>query len=465
MKCPYCGKSTEDNSVFCEFCGKKLDPAAGAAINSAGKSVAGPPLSGSFNLRDAANAMIQAAKKREHAFPEEPDGGGSRCTCLHVEYAVNRFLLAGAQMPLEIRIRIDSREVKQVLLWLVAAVGGKEEICPVPTDELRFEEFVPLVIPYYLRDPSIRGMFNATFYFGCIFEHEIRFYQMAVRHTVYAKGESKQSIIANISADGGSVVDMSSLKSLADSSSNGDILIERANNEPARYKAMPLTETVWRPERCFVSGHTYVCDMLTLEWGGVQYHICGKDTVKLGRKSELNDFSILDWENAGNDHEWPNNTVSRRHAQIHYCIDTAFLTDSSSFGTFIDGIKSEIADKSRIPLPATAEIRMGDIALQMEMQRCEQRPEAPVCKNCMAGKVKAVTLFRKDALPEVYLMIWQCCDLGKLDRKLEGFTVFRRNGGFIIRKPDGNFTNLIPNETITYDNMAIEVKTFKQHGF
>ncbi len=464
MICPKCGKENEEGSRFCEDCRAVLVSPKAPEAAAPPPSTAEPPADGKWNLETEAENLYADSRQRQSAFSGEGNVH-SRCPHLRVEYAMNRFLLAGAQMPLEIRITIEQREVRQVLLWFAASVGGRSELHPIPTDELAFGQAVPLVIPYYLGDTNISGMLMAKFYFGCILPDRIKFYQMDVRHTIYAKGQSAQSIIATISADGGSVVDMGNLKSLASGASNGDALLERANREPARFQVMPLKETVWRPERHFIAGKTFESASLTLEYKGRKIHICGKPTVKIGRKPELNDLVIVDWVNACRETDYPNNTISRQHAQIHFCGDSVNIIDTSSYGTFINGLKPDFAGNAGIELPDDAEIRLGDIALNMEIQRCEQKPEQPICKNCLGGKVKSMILTRQDRLPEDYLLVWQCCELGYLFRELEGVAVYRRNDGFLMRTAPGEFRHLVPGSTISFRDQTIEVKNFKQHGF
>lgn len=458
MICPHCRETLEEGSAFCEFCGKAL---AVAAENPPEAPVpAAADAGGKFDLDAAAETLLRDAKERKSASAEPvPESG---CPYCFVEYAVNRFLLEGAEMPLEVRIRIDSKKLKSLLLWFAPSAGGKTELVPVSTEELQFGRAVPIAVPYH---PLVGGVLDANFYFGCVLEGGVEFYRMNVRPMVFTREQSSASIVATISNSERAVLDLSELRKFADSNPGAAMLIQKANDEPAKFRPMPLVETVWRPEQHFVPGRTYPCDALTLEYKGCRYQLCGKETVKLGRKPELNDFAVLDWVNARNDREYPNNTVSRSHVQIHFCGDSVNIIDTSSYGTFVNGVKPEIAGNAGIPLPNEAELRLGDIELHMEMQRCEQRPESPVCKNCPAGKIKSLTLARADRLPEVYVLVPQCCELGYLSRELEGFAVYRRNGGFLLRAPDGKFRHLVPNTKIDCRGTAIEVKSFQQFGF
>lgn len=466
MICPYCRETLEDDSDFCEFCGRELVAAAEKPVGTpAAEPPADPPVSaavpgGKFDLEAAAGALLRDAKERKNASVEPAPESG--CPHLSVEYAVNRFLLEGTEMPLELRIRVDSKKLESLLLWFAPSAGGKTELVPVSTEELRFGRAVPIAVPYH---PAVGGVLDANFYFGCVLGDGVEFYRMNVRPMVFTREQSSASIVATISNSERAMLDLSELREFANSNPGAATLIRKANDEPAKFRAMALAETVWRPEQHFVPGRTYRCDALTLEYKGCRYQLCGKETVKLGRKPELNDFAILDWVNARNDREYPNNTVSRNHVQIHFCGDAVNIIDTSSYGTFVNGVKPEIAGNAGIPLPDEAELRFGDIELHMEMQRCEQRPESSACKNCRAGKIKSLTLTRADRLPEVYALVWQCCELGYLSRELEGFAVYRRNGGFLLRTPDGTFRHLVPNTRIDCRGTAVEVKSFRQFEF
>lgn len=464
MECPYCQEFIDDDSAFCEFCGKELVEATRCSSHQdappaelGGDETLAPMES--WDLQTAAKAMLNKAKQA--ASPADVDElPATDCPWLHVEYAINRFLMAGAQMPLELRIRIEHEDVQHVMMWFCAVIGGKQEFHRIETEELAFSRLIPLVVPYYLSDASIGGMLNAKFYFGCVLANKIVFHQMDVRHTIYTKGQSAQSIIANISASDGSVVDLGSLKTMASHAHNGDALIERANREPAKFKPMPLTPTAWRPERLLIEGQTYQVDTITLEHAGHLYHICGKFSVKIGRKAGQNDLVVRAGDRSLNETEWPNNTVSRTHAQIHYCGDTVNIIDTSSYGIFINGIKPEIGGNAGVPLPSEAEIRMGDISFQLDTQYCEQRPFDPICQNCLSDRVKCLALHNKEHCTETQLMVWQCCDLGYFNRALEGFRVIRRNGGFILRTPTGKLMHAVPGMNVSENEAALMIKHY-----
>ncbi len=466
MQCPFCNKNIDADVVFCEFCGKELSTQSYHKTSEIEKNRLSTSIA-AFDISEVAKTMLDETKQANTAYRDESvqENPLNRCNDLRVEYAVNRFLLAGAQMSLEMRIKIESHSIKSVFLWFVTEIGEKKEVKRIPTDELCIEEFRPVIIPCYIRDTDLEGMVTVSFYFACISDQDISFYQMAVKHVIYKKGLSTQSIIANISADGGSVVDMRNLKSLASGTSDGDALLERANREPPQYKLMPLTTTNWRPEREFIEGSPHICDMLTLEYNGCIVHIIGKKIINIGRKHELNDIVILDYKNGDNDNEWPNNTVSRKHARIEYCGDTVALHDYSSFGTFINEKNVKTDENSIAMLPEQAELKLGDIKLYTAEQMCGHRGDSQLCQNCIASKIKSLVISREEYIRESFIFIWECCSLSFIAKELKDYIIYRRNESFIMRLPDGHCFYLIPGTNICHDRLNITVKTFKQHNF
>ena len=212
---------------------------------------------------------------------------------------------------------------------------------------------------------------------------------------------------------------------------------------------------------------SYVCDMLTMEWKGRQYHLCGKTEVSFGRKWDMNDFALVDWMNTESDKDEYNRHTSKRHAQFHWCGDAVNLIDLGVNGTYVNGVLPEAGGAGGIRLPDQATLKMGNFKLDMTIQKCGSTRGFSFCDGCPASQVRAVTLSRRDRLPECFALVWECYDLGGLgmvdDRG--GVIVYRRNGGFFCRLPDGRTEAMTPGLELPFGDDMIRVKSYKRNKF
>ena len=210
-----------------------------------------------------------------------------------------------------------------------------------------------------------------------------------------------------------------------------------------------------------VRGNPYPADRLLLEWNGIRLLLFGKKHLKLGRAPGLCDLVV---RTTGGGHlgpkDYPNNTVSRLHAELLYGGDCVQLFDKSSYGTYIGGRRP---DSAGLPIPESATIEFGDIHWQMEQQFCRMRQGHTICRTCIASRVKAMTFTRKDREPEYYLLVWQCCELGRVIPELSDWTVFFRDNSFFIRTPEQNFYYLRPGSAFSVHQQFIKVNYFQQN--
>ena len=160
MKCPFCHEELgDDPGGFCDFCGKSLksdadtsaaelssaepldakentlvDVASEVAMPSVAKTAAEPLILGGqavagrrpFNLEAMADGMLNNDAVQE----------ASSNRYFSVWYATNRFLLAGGQMLLDLKVKIIDSSVRNMRICLVTLVGDKTQLKRVPCDEL-----------------------------------------------------------------------------------------------------------------------------------------------------------------------------------------------------------------------------------------------------------------------------------------------------------------------------------------
>ena len=252
MKCPYCHEELgDDPGVFCDFCGKSLKPetdvkpamepsepqedtlmdlADSTAVQDAEKTASPSEpliLNGTlndsrrpFNLNAMADSMLQG--------DDAPQDAMNRY--FSVWYANNRFLLAGGQMLLDLKVKMKDPSVRNMRICFMTVIGKKTHLKKVACDELAYGGEAELSVSFYVEDKTINGQTLLTFFFMFDSSEGPKSYKMDVRATIFARGQSVQSIVMNLQADGGSVNDLSGIHSLEGICKSGDELLERAQS-------------------------------------------------------------------------------------------------------------------------------------------------------------------------------------------------------------------------------------------
>ena len=368
---------------------------------------------------------------------------------IEVQYAVNRVFLAGGQVTLDIRLRDLSVQVESAHLWLSMEIAG--EVQRQDKAFRRKGEFLDAKVTVYIENGSLMGSALAAYQLACRSADGIRFYKFEARHEILSSGTSARVINNTFRIGDNNVLNDSVIK---DNPLNGtqeaaftdsDDLARKMNAQPPLYEVVKERATRWRPEEYLAMGgylHPQPLDKFTLLVGDFAVYVSAKDEVKFGRHPNMNDFAVLDWKNNKLPSEFPTAGVSREQLSIQNCGDSVRLFTRKD-STLVNDISQGIADNGGIVLKPSCRIAMGPIAFRMNIQNCNMRMDLPICINCMAHKVQSVTLAREDGLPEGFALVWQCCDLGVLNKGLEGFRLYRRNGGFLLKTPSGDVLNLV----------------------
>ena len=492
MKCPYCHEELgDDPGGFCDFCGKSLTvdktPVAkmstteqlDAQENSLTDIDAEISMPSSDKATSASEPHFLGGKAAvaRHPFNLEVMADGiltgnavqdtASCRYFSVWYATNRFLLAGGQMLLDLKVKITDSSVRNMQICLMTVIGEKTQLKRVPCDELSVGGESELSVSLYLENEKINGLALLKIFFLFDTDEGKKCCRMDVRSKIYARGQSVQSIVMNLQAESGSVNDLSGIHSLEGICHNGDELLERANAEAPQFTAYRVVEIGRVPDNVMVFMSSYVCDMLTIEWRGRRYHLCGKVDVSIGRKWDMNDFALVDWVNTQSDKDDFNRHTSKRQAQFHWCGDAVNLIDLSTNGTFVDGKLPEASGAGGIRLPEQAVLKMGNFKLDMTIQKCGSSCGYSFCDGCTAAPVRAVTLRRLDKVPECFILVWECCDLGGVGMVDErgGVVVYHRNGGFFCRLPDGSVDALAPGLELPWGGDVIRVTSYHRNKF
>jgi hypothetical protein len=481
IKCPNCSAEVEyieGDCEICSECGSELKtvetPADSgrnlfANINFAdifkGKSTSDKPCTEEWDLSARSREIADNIDDMEFGEAEK-----SECPHLKVEYNHNLFFLTGSTSVIKLKLTPLNDQLQDLLIFMESERDGSHSRRQIPVREvLKKERAFFLQIPFAPEGTS--GRTFLVFYIGCKINGSFAYYQFAVDHKVYDSRQSGSSLCSQITINqeftSNHAADINyrdsigdALKKMAEKTLSVNEMIDRLNDLPPKYRVQLLTKTTWRPEDVLIKGNLYPSDKLLLEYEGNTILLVNKNSVKLGRDPEQVDLLVRCGRGKMGAREYPNSTVSRKHAEILYCEDTVKLFDYSSYGTYINGRKP---DNSGIPLELSATVEFGDIHWKMNIQKCNARLPHNICQTCSANKIKSVTFTRTDNEPEYYLLVWQCCELGRVIEDLMDWTIFSRNGCFFIRTPEQDFYHLRPGQTISSKEKQIKVKYFEQN--
>ncbi|MCR4574833.1 MAG: zinc ribbon domain-containing protein [Lentisphaeria bacterium] len=206
-----------------------------------------------------------------------------------------------------------------------------------------------------------------------------------------------------------------------------------------------------------------VMDRVLLTIGGHNLFVLGKKSVKMGRSEQKNDLVVHIPGIPQN--EKPNSTVSSCHGVMNIAGECVSFKDTSTFGSRISGQSNWfIKEERQLPVDCLTGLRLGNVKLQMAPCLCTRKTKEATCRGCQAldGNVSSVILKHIDNVSESYLIVPYCCDLGCVLPSVAGWTLFRKDGGFVIRTPDQQLHKLHPGLSLQYGEQTMEVKAFKQ---
>ena len=492
MDCPKCKKIVEyipGESIFCPECGADLP-----VPDSEGKQeqedfswkelLAVCSESGASGIVSKVQPQESTEKSswdllrisREMAEHLESDEDGivipemmSGIPPLKVEYNKNIFFISGMQSVIKFRLTPLSSDLSNVLIFLVSLRSGDLFRRQIPITEI-LQKGKPFYLSIPFNPDSCSGNISITFYIGCQTGHVVKYYQFTVEHIVYNPNQSSAAlgsqIVINQRFDAQQAADISyqdnigdAVRELAGKNLTANELISRLNEQPPIFKTQVLTESTWRPEDILVRGDLYHSDKLMLEWNGFSILLLGKKQLILGRNITHSDLIVHSGGDKLGPQDYPNRTVSRKHAEINYCKDHVKLFDHSSYGTYING---QLPGEQGMRLPESALVEFGDIHWKLIIQECGIRSSRNICQTCQGERVKCAVFQRTDEEKECYLLIWQCCELGRIFDELVDWDIFYRNNAFFIRTPEQDFFYLRPGHSIESCNQKINVKYFQQ---
>ena len=482
LQCPKCKKEVEYLAGECEICpecGSELMPDKqtegqqndlwkgvdfASVLSQVTDSSAGQTPAGDLSARS--KAIADEIENLDFDKPRQSD-----CPYLQVEYNRDLFFVSGSNANMKLQVTPLVPELEELHIFMELRQEQSEKLSQVPVNS-RLTPHRPIEVTIPFRPEKISGRVAINFYFGCKVKNERRYYQFQAEHTIYDPNQTCRSlssqIIINQQITAQQAADVNyrdsigdALRQMQEKSLTVNEMLDKQNNLPPRYVVIHLTETTWTPDSEIISGSAYPADKLMLEWNNLKILLIGKNHIKLGRSAEQCDL-LVRTTGCGrlSPQDYPNTTVSRLHAEILYNGDFIQLFDRSSYGTYINERKP---DSAGMRIPDSATVEFGDIHWKMEIQHCESKHSHAICQSCQAKKIKSLTFTRKDREPEHYLLVWQCCELGRIIPELLDWTVFFRDNKFFIRTPEQNFHYLRPGNTFRVNDQTVKVNYFRQN--
>lgn len=134
-----------------------------------------------------------------------------------------------------------------------------------------------------------------------------------------------------------------------------------------------------------------------------------------------------------------NKKISRRHCCIERNADEVRVSDSSSWGTFLDGHKIHgraVVNNHQNAFVVTMAGEntgvFGAFALKCQLWTCGHLMQKDCRLSGCSGKreISSIIIQRMDEHKESHVGIWRCCDMQSVDPALAGLMIWIQDGGF-----------------------------------
>ncbi|MEI7899121.1 MAG: FHA domain-containing protein [bacterium] len=521
VSCRTCGGKTVEGS-FCDRCGAPLAPGPSAATPAEAESGFRPeptylrrPGDSVGEAPSAVAAIIRTPDPDERPariilLNTEPvnertaaaqsvgtdDDGFGDCPWLCVESDTLAFCVAGASALVRFRLTPLVEGVQHVRVWLKP--NGISQVVEHPFNWPNPKLGVPRGINLPVH-PMNHGAFSASVYFGLTKDGKTTTYETEVCLFVYPADCSTKQVADNITFNinndikAGHAADIRVHQDAAEAVSklvkNGQAhsieeLLNLLHSKPPAFHRLSLFESGWvlhHPLPAAPAAAT--AERVTLRVGNRIAHLIAGSRVTLG-KNRANQIVTRLFEPDGEALPERNARISKFHCTLEYADGQCIVHDgvrtengvmqASACGVFWQG--RAVKGSERFPadrFPAVAALGLAGTADAYDFgltahgcffdtarcAACGGRDE----KMCHRGKTPAVILRRRDAVSEVYAVMWSCLDLGNILPGCEGVTVCHERGAFAWRA-EGAAGWLVPGTRIGAGGVQIEVKTFSQYG-
>ena len=405
-----------------------------------------------------------------------PDEGDGECECLLVEYNWNSFSIEDTPNSLSFRltplaVRVGNgndfslRHVN-FYYWIVKD-PTKVNFIRVPL-LVKLKQDTPINVSVPIKERA--GIYNIAFKVECLTDDGKESYVFELqKHIVIARNSDNTSQIAiyntNNTVSEAGRIDFSKFE---DPRLSFDQKLELLYTLPDAYGRMALHEM---SDADPVNG----LERIMLLVAGYALYVVGKLSMKMGRlqKWTREDINKKKIKNTNDlvvripglpPEERPNSTVSATHGVLSIFNGTLTYQDTSSYGTRIDDGDWFIKEARKLSANRPSIINLGDIPFELNPCTCGRREDDEMCRDCglRPGGVCSAILRRQDNVPEIYLLVPVCCDLGKVLPQMKGWILYKTDNSFEIKKPNGASCPLNIGDSLTYESVLVDVEEFRQ---
>ena len=433
----------------------------------------------------------------------------SGCPDLRVEYNVAQFFIEGISSPFTFRVTPLVDGIEDIRIFLESDAGnGISADKHIRKRLIRDRSFIQR---FNLQLERIHGVVSFDIYItyskdgeDCTFEH-------ATTHKVYPADSSArevvETIIVNINNEinAGHAADatvnngleqLQDLRSRTSANDQARTLIDKIVDLPPTFSALALYPTDWEPPVGFFSSKRQPVkrsveqapadaryQRLTLKLGSHFYHLVAGDAASFGRDRHNNDIGMRLFDRAGKATGELNKRTSRFHCRIEIHGDHCFVKDggfspedgttkASGMGTFVNGrqlaaLGATELESGRIHcvgLAGAADSVFGAVVLDVEPVCCSQDTDSCwMSTDCSENMIACVRMRRRDEVPEAYVLVVRCVDLGAFSSDLAGVRVWQQGGGMMYSAL-GSKGWLRPRMFIQTASKRVQCMEWKQWG-
>jgi hypothetical protein len=421
------------------------------------------------------------------------DGFGV-CPWLCVESDTLAFCVAGASTLVRLRLTPLAEGVEHIRVWLKP--NGISQVVEHPFNwqnpKLGVSRGINLPI-----HPTSHGAFSAAVYFGLTKDGNTHMYETEVCLVVYPAGSSTKQIAEKITftinndIKAGHAADIRVHQDAAEAmgklvqtgqAHSIEELLNLLHSKPPAFHRLSLYESAWNLDNTLPPPPpAALATRMTVSVGNRLAHLIAGSRVTLG-KNRANQIVTRLFEPSGEALPERNARISKFHCTLEFAEGQCVVHDgvrtesgmmqASSCGVFWQGRAVKGSERfSADHFPATATLGLAGVVADacdfgLKAQSCFfDTARCASCRGndgqlCHRGKTPVVILRRRDAVPEVYALMWSCLDLGNVLPECAGVTVCHERGAFAWRSA-GASGWLVPGARV---GAGIEVKEFKQYG-
>lgn len=503
VKCSACGGLSSPGR-FCERCGQELvEQPAGQSAPPVEPSIQVPVVQDISPVPDIPTEAATGGRGKTETEPvmvpvEEEVECASCCTDLRLEYNAAQFFVDGVHTPFTFRITPLVEGISDMVL--VMETDSNRSLEKKKRLRARWQKGRSSTHKINFKPDGVCGVISFDLYLSYLRDGQQQTFECGTEHKIYPSDTSAREVVDHIivnihnevktghAADATIHNGLEQLQGLRDRTSEdaqARNLIDQIESLPPAFCRLELYPSTWQtPDHtvqrasCEEAPEGAVCERLTLEAGGFRYHLVAGEEWSLGRERK-NDVVLRHLDGPVE----KNRAISRSHCRMElhgercFIKDGAFypdqgITRESASGTFVNGKRLKGRGSAELPAGMASCVGLAgggsqeERALLLDVCPVRCREDHTLCRmatGCTPDMISSVVVRRRDLIPELYLLLVRCADLGQVDPRLEGIRVWRQDGGFLA-SVSGSREWLQPGGMLWTGRARVECRAFEQWG-